>query len=317
MNYFLKLLLVSIGAFFLSTSISYAARVYMDVPDRASANRTPVTVLVYLDTEKDILSGLSGALSFPSELFDIDSISTQGSIVSVWMNSPAVSDEKYLDSRVHITFEGIMPGGFSGVRSPYYKGTLPGKLFSVTLIPKLPGVGTFVLDNIELHAYDSEATLLKSESEISVISVPNLTGVAASKDASLSYVKSPTLTTMVTRDELINRNAWYLSVNESESVHSIKNIYVAESDESSPERVPAHEWKKASLSYILLYQSRTKYIHTKLLYSNNTYTFKTIEPVDNVSHISYLSRILIGVLLSLLFLYHYGKTILHFFSKNN
>lgn len=315
MNYFFKFLVLSFGIVFFGTTYTYAAHVYMQAPTHASSNRSPLTVLVLLDPEKDTLSGISGTFSFPADLFDVGSISIQSSVVSVWSEQPHVTDEKYFDARTHVSFEGIMPGGFDGVRSPYYQGASSGQIFSITLIPKNTGVGSFVIDELELHAYDSVATLVPSESVVSTITVPVLTGTIPQKPSILTYVKSPTLTTVVTQSDLINNGAWYLAVNEREPYTSIETMYVAESDESNPELIPSSSWRKASPVYTLLYQMRTKYIHTKIVYNNNTYTFQTIQPVDNATASSYLSRILIGVLFSLLLLRYYGKTILHFFSK--
>ena len=293
----------------------FAARVYMQAPESASANRTPFTILVQIDAEKKTLSGLSGMFSFPSELFEIQEISTEGSAVSVWVTHPKVSSEKFFDARTHIVFEGIMPGGFSGVRSPYYEGALPGTLFSVTLIPKNSGAGTFILDDSELHLYDRDATTVEGESDIKIIRVPTLSGREEEKKTTPTFIKNQSVSTSVTHSELINNGAWYLSVNEIESHSSVENIFVAESNESNPFLVSDYDWRNTSSVYVLLHQDRTKYIHTKIVYSDNTYTFQTIKPVDNRTPISYLSRILIGVLFLLFFFYQYGKNLLRFFSK--
>lgn len=315
MNYIFKSFILIFSFLLFGYTNVFAARIYMQAPESASSNRTAFTVLVQIDPEKKILSGVSGMFSFPSELFEIQEISTVGSAVSVWVTQPKVSNEKFFDSRTHITFEGIMPGGFSGVRSPYYQGALPGTLFSITLIPKNKGIGTFILDDIELHLYDRDATTLYSESDIKMIHVPPLTGIPQEKKASPTFIKNQSVTTALTESNLINNGAWYLSVNETESHSSIEAIYVAESDEGNPFLVSEYDWKTISSVYVLLHQDRTKYIHTKIVYSDNTYTFQTIKPVDNRTPISYSSRILIGVLLLGFFFYLYGKNSLRFFSK--
>lgn len=315
MKIFLQSLIFTFTLVLFNCTNVFAARVYMQAPENASSNRTPFTILVQIDAEKKTLSGVSGMFSFPSELFEIQEISTEGSAVSVWVTQPKVSSEKFFDARTHLVFEGIMPGGFSGVRSPYYQGALPGTLFSITLIPKNNGVGTLVLDNSELHLYDRDATTIEGESDIKIIRVPALSGREVEKKTPSTFIKNQSVITSVTHNELINNGAWYLSVNETESHSSIENIFVSESNESNPFLVSDYDWRNISSVYVLLHQDRTKYIHTKIVYSDNTYTFQTIKPVDNRTPISYLSRILIGVLLLVFFFYHYGKNFLRFFSK--
>jgi len=40
-----------------------------------------------------------------------------------------------------ISFSGVIPGGFSGVLSPYYKGYKPGKVFSLIFLASNPTSG--------------------------------------------------------------------------------------------------------------------------------------------------------------------------------
>lgn len=315
MKLFFKAVTVSSLLFMALTPSVFAARVYMESLGEVKNTRESYVITVYLDSEKDSVSGVAGTLTFPSDLFEVDSISTTGGVVSAWISSPRIPDEKYFDGRTHITFEGIMPGGFSGVRSPYYDGIRPGSIFSVKLIPKSKGTGNFILENIELHAFDENATLLPSSGSIKVVTVPTLITDMPKSNKELSRIYSSTLLTSITRSELIARNAWYVNVYEDSTVNSIDHIEIAESDEYDPEEVPLFLWRTSTTPYILLYQSRTKYVHIKAVYTNKTFALQTLPPVENSSNIFYLSRILVGIIISTLLLYRYGKNILHFISK--
>ncbi len=293
---------------FLITSIqANAATLVLDAPSTAPSNRKPVTIRVYIDPEGVSLSAISGTLSFPSELFDVEGITTQSSIVSIWTTRPQVSSERYFDSRTRINFEGIMPGGFVGVRSPYYGGVKPGVVFTVTLLPKTNGVGSLLLDNIELHAYDSEGTKLPTESFSTNITVPELTSVMKKTEIIPHKIISSTLKANLARDPLIANNSWYLTVLEDESVRPINHIEVTENGEYNGDKVPSYQWKVTTNPYVLLYQSRVKYVHVKVFYENNTYATQTIPPVENSSAFQYISIILIGVVVILLVLYLHGK----------
>ncbi len=298
----ISLLLTCITSALLTAS---AAKITLQAPERALGNRQPLALQVFIDPESDSLSGISGNLSFPSQLFTIDSIRTESSAVSLWITQPKVSEEKYLDGRTHITFEGIFPGGFDGVRSPYYRGARPGILFSVILVPHEEGRGTFVVDDIILNAFTSDAAPLPATTVVKGIAVPILTGTAAPTSHYTKEVSSPTLVASIEQSELINHNAWYLAVHEREPVNAIDRIYVAEDERYDTASIPDEDWGQITIPYVLLYQDRTRYVHVKVVYSDGTYAITTILPVENSKSISSLSRILIGVLviLSLLYLY--------------
>ncbi len=308
-KFFLKILLtLFIGASFVDT-VS-AAKILINAPSKALSNRQPIVVRVLLDTEQDTLSGISGNFSFPADLFSVESIMTQGSVVSPWVIEPSISEEKYLDNKTHIIFEGIFPGGFSGVRSPYYEGGKAGILFSITLIPNNKGTGTLGVDDIVFNSFSSDAKRLPSEAIFTIITVPQLIGNPAVKSNEPQRVENKSLSLRVDRDELINRNAAYLTLTHSDTFSAVKKIFVVESDTYNGDTILEKEWREVSLPYVLLYQDRTKYIHVKVLYANNTYTIKTLAPVENSKSISGLSRILVGVLALLFVLFFYGHHLL-------
>lgn len=314
-NKFLLTFLITV-TYFISLNVN-AAKLIIDAPETAITNTKPVIVTVFVDPENTPLSALSGTLSFSSELFDIGDITTQSSIVSIWVTRPQVSDEKYFDSRTRISFEGIMPGGFSGVRSPYYDDGRPGIVFTVTLLPKAKGFGNILIDGVELHAYDSDGTLLSTESLTKNIIVPELISTPLKINKEATLVKSDTLVTVLARDPLIASNNWYLTVNDDESVRPINHIEVVESSEYNPLYVRSYEWSTMTNPYVLLYQSRVRYIHAKVIYENNTYAFKTIPPVENSQTNSHISLILLIVTMALLVLYQYGKTLKRIIQKKS
>lgn len=306
MNYFLikKMFLVAVLVFPVFTSV-FAAKIIIDTPKKSANNRNPVTVRIIVDAESDTLSGISGNFSFPTDLYTLATISTESSIISFWGEQPRITDEKYLDDRTHIPFEGIFPGGYSGVKSAYYDGTRPGVIFSVTLIPKNKGKGVLLVDDTRLNSFDVNATPLVTQSAITMVEIPDLAGETAVTSLVMKEVKSPTLNAFVTRDSLVNNNAWYLMVHEREQKNSQDRIYVAESNSNSPLLVDEYLWRSEPMPYVLLFQDRTKYIHVKVVYSDHTYTLRTLPPVENSQSIPSMSRILLGIALLLLCVYFY------------
>jgi hypothetical protein len=312
---FLQITCTVASVLLVSVSSSFAAQIVMEAPTSADTTRQPYTILVYIDPQNETVSGVAGTLSFPTDLFEVDTISTVGGVVPMWMTRPHVPQEKYFDDRTHITFEGIMPGGFSGVRSPYYEGVRRGLVFTVKLIPKNKGTGNLVLDNIEIRAFDDQGTLLSSEGSVKKVSVPMLSTGMPKNTGNLSRIYSPTLITTITRNELVSNNAWYVDIHEDSTVNSVDHIEIAESESYDPEHLPLFLWRTQTTPYILQYQSRSMYVHIKVVYTNKTYALQTLQPVENSSNIFYLSRILVSIIISTLLLYRYGKNFLHLITK--
>lgn len=281
---------------FSMVQVVYGAKIHLETPEEVFEYRQPYIVKVMLDTEEDTISGVGGDLSYPSNLFDIESILTSDSAVSVWATSPHVSLEKYLDGRTHILFEGIFPGGFNGVKSAYYKGSRSGMLFFLVLTPKNKGRGALVVDAITINSFSSDARELPSQIVTKEIDVP-FQKAPNKKEVLLSQeVRSGTLQAFITRSSLVHNNAWYIAIKEGDTFSSIKNVFVEESNSSSVYSVLPTAWKDVTMPYILFYQDRSKYVHLKILYSDNTFAYKTIQPVENSRAMTNFSSILISIL---------------------
>lgn len=316
MNTFNKNIIIPMVLLLTTLSSVNAAYVYIDSPRGASSNREPLSLSILLNSESDVISGLSGDFSFPTELFDVKNITTQNGVVSLWISQPHVSDEKTFDQRTHIKFEGIIPGGFNGVRSAYSVGVSPGIVFTVTLIPKGSGGGNFKLEDVELHAYDNNGTMLASKGDSRPIFVPVLTGKEIKQSDGLSFIDNRSVSITVNKSELINSGAPYVYIHEEDPARAIDHIEIAETSEYNPSYVSSSEWHTVKNPYTLTYTSRTKYIHAKIIYTNNTYTMKSIPPVENSQALLQSSRILVYIIVAIsLLLYFYGKNFLHIFFK--
>lgn len=314
-HFFTKILYVS-GVLALSVHGVYAASLHIEAPKVAPSTRAPIVVQILLDAEQDIMSGIAGNFSFPSQLFDIESITSAGSVVSLWAMQPTVSEERYLDNRTHITFEGVFPGGFDGVRSPYYQGKKPGILFSVTLTPKQKGEGSFIVDDVVLNSFSSDAKPLQVSNVIESITVPVLHDAVPGAEKVAMRVKSATLSALVTHDPLVEHNAWYVLVHDTSERATIAKMFVAETNDYNGELVPDSAWRVVKNPYVLLYQDRSKFVNIKIIYSDNTYTTLTLPPVENSSPISYMSRILVSIIIVLFVVYLYAQSTFAFFKKH-
>ena len=130
-------------ALFLLPSFALAAEVSVSPATKTVSVGDTVTVSVFVDSTADSINNAEGSLSYPDQL-DVVSISTGGSIFSMWIQSPAS------DGNGTITFNGGLP-------SPGYQGSA-GKLFSVTFRAKEAGSATLGLSNVAVRANDGLGT---------------------------------------------------------------------------------------------------------------------------------------------------------------
>lgn len=253
---------------------------------------------VTLDSEGTALNALSGVISFPTDLFELQSLDTTSSIVSYWMQQPSVSKEKTLNQRTQVVFEGIMPGGFTGVRSATYEGEHPGKVFDLLFVPKVPGEAILAFDSIKVLAHDGNGTTISTKTQdIHVILDQGIKISPTSKPVRVYHVG---MNVLVTQQKDVARKAWYLVTTFESTQKTVKTLSVAESTHSQADKLAAYEWKTIDGPYVLLHQNRNRFVHVRADYYDNTYEVITISPVENSGRNIAESCILITITILLL-----------------
>jgi hypothetical protein len=275
-----------------------------------------VTFDVMLDPETDSVNAFSSLVSIPGDMFDVESISTVGSIATLWITQPKVVEEtnmlSSLTARTVVAFEGALPGGFDGVRSPYYEGKRPGKLFTITLRPKTKGTGILFFADTKVLLNDGKATesfVTTNTAQIVVPDIKTLPVIAKQKNEPVTYTESPekTLTASLLKDESVVGSKWAVVIGDDATRHTPRAYRIAESNTSLPENVPFYEWREASSPFILAYQKRNRFIHIQALYTDNTKTTITLAPVENIDDEVILWRILILIGVGMVAIYALQK----------
>lgn len=103
---------------------------------------------VLLDAEGTSLNVVAGTILFSSEMLSVDRIETDGSPVDIWIERPTVS------SSGAITWSGMIPGGWSGVRGAFFTGVRPGTLFKIFFKVVRSGEPSFSFDGLIAKAND-------------------------------------------------------------------------------------------------------------------------------------------------------------------
>jgi hypothetical protein len=303
--------LIFFTLFSLTPTTTDAAKILFHEKTEVSSGLVQLEVL--LDPEEESVNAFAGTLSIPSNYFVVDAVSTAGSIVSLWLDQPHVSTELNMTTRIRIPFEGILPGGFTGVRSPYYVGTRPATLFTVTLRPRSAGEAIILLENVDIRRNDGNATKIPSETTALSIVIPELSTLPKiTKMKNTPYeLPSSTVRAFLTHDISIQNGKWALVVHDEEKSRTLKSYYVAEARASQPNSIRIYEWKKATFPYVLSNQSRNRFIHIKAEYTDGAYSFTTIAPVEKADDMRdvwrILSSIVVVILIGYFLMKHYAK----------
>lgn len=282
-----------------------AEAAYVSLEETTSASSGVLTVEVVLDPEGDSVNAFSGELSVSNEAFEVVSAHASDSVVPLWVVIPKVSEEKDFNARTRIVFEGVIPGGFNGVRSPYYEGVRPGKLFTVELRPKQEGLSRIFLENLEVRRNDGAGTRIAAKSGELEVSVPDISTLPR-----IARIKTPKeipgddIKIFLSRDPSVAGGNWMLSLQEDSSGGYAETIYIAESAISDPHDVKPYTWKRMTTPYVLSRQARNVFIHIKAEYADGSYAYATVPPVENSSATPYAGIILLGIGL-LAFLYRH------------
>lgn len=277
-----------------STLSAHAAKVLLDVSKNPSG--TAYILHVSLDTEGVSANAVSGVISFPSDLLKVKSLDTTSSIISLWGTQPTETKERSFNVRTQITFEGIMPGGFVGVRSPYYQGERPGKILDIELTPIGNGEAYIMFDSVRVLANDGKASSLSVTAES--VTIPTvMTKTSLFKDVAIKKISTGVFAPFITHDQNVARGKWYLVPLFTSNQKTVKELEVAETRTSDPESIAMYEWSTVSGTYVLAYQNRNRFVHVKASYYDDTYEIVTLAPVENSQDNLLGSYILIGIIM--------------------
>lgn len=214
---------------------------------------------LFLDAEGQDINAAQGKIIFPENLFELKSINDGNSVITLWIQKPA-----YVKGE-GIEFSGVVPGGFSGVLSPYYKGEKPGKVFSLVLEAKSEGYGSIEIKDAKVLLNDGQGTLadLKISNfqfliskQAPVFQIP----VAQTKDTDPPELFTPE----ISRDPSLFDNKWFLVFAAQDKGSGIDKYLIYELPRIK-EQIATNEWIEAVSPYLLEDQKLRSYIYIKAI----------------------------------------------------
>jgi hypothetical protein len=266
-----------------------------------------------LDPQGTSVNAFSGELVFPGDMLAFDSISTVDSVVPLWLVRPTLSlQENFFSVKANIVFEGALPGGFEGIRSPYNNLRGPGKLFSVTFRPIKKGEALLYFNHVTVLKNDGNGTpdtVVTSTASLTIADMSTISSVVRPVPTKKQIANS-TVEAYIAHDETIDKHAWILFVNDSATQKTIDSYEVAEHKIYDPSAIRTYEWKEITSPYVLEEQQRNYFVHVKVLYTDGTYSIVTLPPVENNDDEVQLWRILVvlGLIIFILYLLQKKKT---------
>lgn len=191
-------------------------------------------ISVVLDTEGESVNALEGEFAVPEE-FGAARISDGDSIVSFWLEAPAIAGGK-------IGFSGLIPGGYTGAG---------GTLLKLRVLPQKDGSFQMGLPHLKLYLNDGAGTEAKA-----VVGEPVLEVAAGAAAGSLAEDRQPpeSFVPELARSETEFENKWFLAFATADKGSGMDHYEVMEVSHSLWGRAPS-EWTVASSPYVIRDQS--------------------------------------------------------------
>ena len=128
-------------------AVAFAASLTFSPQSGTYTAGSKITVNIYVSSSDQSMNAVSGALSFPTDLLSVSSVSKSNSIISLWTIEPTFSN-----SAGSVNFEGI-------VLNPGFTGS-DGKIISITFTAKSVGTANIGFDSGSVLANDGTGTSL-------------------------------------------------------------------------------------------------------------------------------------------------------------
>lgn len=235
-----------------------AARFYFEPITLTSQPHSAIALTAYFDPEGAKINALEGDVVLPSNLLTLNEVRDADSLVSTWIQSPALAPD---GGRLH--FAGIIPNGFSGVLSPFYQGARPGKLFTLILKVQSAGEGVVSWQNTQALLNDGQAGQASVTTTASRLSfAPNLSNSAPVTELAGDTTSPESFAPVIGRQESLYNGRWFVAFSTHDHQSGIARYEVAEHRGPLPDTT---DWQVATSPYQLTDQSLSSYVSVRAL----------------------------------------------------
>lgn len=248
------------------------------------------TVGVSLNTQKESINALDGALNFSSNL-KLSSIRLAGSLVPLWIVSPV---EKALGT---ISFAGILPGGY---KSPIPPKTSPrqGNVFTLVFTALSSGVARLTFGP-RTSAYLNDGKGTYTQLATPALTFPIGTAVAAKQKpvAIADTIPPEPFTPIITSGKPFGYTGKVLVFVAQDKASDILRYEIARSYVRSP-NLSDLSWQDAKSPYKLLPSDGDKYLFVRAIDKAHNIRLSIVSP-QHLSAVSILHQWLVWILIIL------------------
>lgn len=163
--------LIFVLMFFAVSQAAHAATVYFNSSQTSAGINNEFEVRLLLDTAGENINAIEGQILFPSDSLSLVDIREGDSIVDIWLQKPALSQEN------SIVFSGITPGGFSGVYEPLNPDKKFGKILSMIFKARKAGQVLFEQQNVRVLLNDGKGTPANSTLTPLIMNITDQPGI--------------------------------------------------------------------------------------------------------------------------------------------
>jgi len=229
-----------------------------------------------LDAQGQDINAVEGRITFPNNLTAIENVNDGNSIINFWAKNPVYSKNS------DVVFSGVIPGGFQGVLSPYYKGGKPGKILSLIFQSKNEGSGIIAIKDAKVLLNDGKGT--EAELQISNFQflISNQIPIFEFPTASVKDTRPPELfTPIIARDSNVFNGEWFLVFMTEDKESGVGHYEIAEKSGSLKQNYSELPWQTAESPYLLKDQKLASYIYVRVIDRANNERI-TVLPPQNV-----------------------------------
>lgn len=186
-------------SFSCNVSILFAADISISTSKIQITEGETVSASIYINTAGVAINNADGTIAFPTDLLSAESVSSAGSIFSIWVQQPTFSNTNGI-----VSFNG-------GVPNPGYTGSR-GLVFTTVFRAKKSGVATLSFPSVTLYANDGLGTDVTSAKTGATITIA--TKVIPSVPIPITTPVATTITAVpaipiVTSKEMSDPESWY------------------------------------------------------------------------------------------------------------
>lgn len=147
---------------------AFGVRMFFETED-AYVGQTFFATL-FLDPEGTAINAVESTVHFSPSL-EVKNIQTGVSVIGMWLQSPLSLKTEDINQKKEFSFSGIIPGGYQGDISPFWKGHRPGKILVMEFFSRKEGPAEISLKNTRVLSHDGSGSSVSVNSTASKIAV--------------------------------------------------------------------------------------------------------------------------------------------------